>query len=297
MKSDKTSGFTLIELTIVLFIVGLLLAGLLLPLREGIQSERRVETLERLKSIEESLYGFAIANGRLPCPDCRNAGVGNCNAAGVILNDGIEDVNGLYCAADPNPGADPAAPPGTVISAATPNVDVIEGNVPWVTLGTDQFDNWESWYTYSVSDYAADNQGDSVGNNCVYSDAENLASIQLCTDGLLTIQDVGAACPSPPAVLPPNNVAQNVIAVVISHGANVTRTANPGTGLIDAPLLCSEVENSDADGVFVTSTFINPGDPGATAATAPSVLGIDDMLIWISPHILKSKLVQAGRLP
>ncbi|MDX1518541.1 MAG: prepilin-type N-terminal cleavage/methylation domain-containing protein [Gammaproteobacteria bacterium] len=286
INKKVTGGFTLIELTVVLFIVSLLLAGLLLPLRQGIETERRAETLTRLKSIEESLYGFAIANGRLPCPDCRVA-AGNCPGAGNTINDGLEDLVGNNCAADPNPGA------------GTPN-DVLEGNLPWVTLGTNQFDNWESWFTYSVVDFAADITGNGTpglnDTNCVVT-TENLATIDTCAVGNYTVQNVSAACPSPPAVLPPAVIAQNVMAVVVSHGANVTRTAVPAVGLIDAPPLCSELENLDQDGVFVSSSFINPGPPGATAVTAPSPLGIDDQIIWISPNILKSKLIQSGRLP
>ncbi len=279
-------GFTLVELTVVLFIVSLLLAGLWLPLREGIESERRVETQTRLKSVEESLYGFAIANGRLPCPDCR-AAAGNCPGVGNTINDGVEDLVGNNCAADPNPGQ------------ATPN-DILEGNLPWVTLGVNQFDNWESWFTYSVVDFAADITGNGTpglnDTNCVVT-AENLSTIDTCSVGNFTIQNVSAACPSPPAVLPPTIIAQNVFAVVVSHGGNITRTAVAAAGLIDAPPLCSELENLDQDGIFISSNYIRPGPPGATAVTAPSPLGIDDLVIWISPNILKSKLVQSGRLP
>lgn len=292
LRINRLHGFTLIELTVVLFIVSLLLAGLLLPLRQSVESERRAETISRLKSIEEALYGYAITNGRLPCPDCRNAGVGNCNAAGVILNDGQEDFNGANdCAVDPNPGN------------ATPN-DQLEGNVPWATLGVDQFDNWESWFTYSVVDFAADViRGGAAGTpgingaNCVVN-SENLSTIDICAVGNFTVQDVGPACASPPAPAV-TTIAQNVFAVVVSHGGNVTRTAVAAQGLIDAPLLCSELENLDQDGIFVSSNYINPGVGGQAppAAPNPGLLGIDDMLIWISPNVLKNKLIQSGRLP
>ncbi len=283
---EKNAGFTLIELTVVLFIVALLLGGLLLPLREGVESERRAATQTQLKAAEDALYGFAIANGRLPCPDCRTA-AGNCAGAGA--NDGVEDLIGNDCAVDPNPGN------------GTPN-DNLEGNLPWVTLGVDQFDNWESWYTYSVVDFAADVTGNGTpginGANCVVA-AENLSTIDTCTVGNYTIQDQGPACPAVAPAVPANVTAQNVFAVVVSHGGNVTRTAVAAAGLIDAPQYCSELENLDQDGIFVSSTFIDPGSPGQAppAAPDPRLLGIDDMIIWISPHILKSKLIQAGRLP
>ncbi len=299
----KVTGFTLVEMTVVLVIMGLLLAGLLVPLREGIKQERRVKTEESLKTIEEALYGFAITNGRLPCPDCRNAGVGSCNLVAVgNLNDGTEDLipgpaGTQQCAADPTPA---------VLGNGNQGVLPIEGNLPWVTLGVGEFDEWESWFTYSVMDYVADFVGTgtpgnlnpiSVPVNCPLNSTENLATIDMCPVGNITIQD-GTVCVAP--FVP---VAQDVFAVVVSHGENVTRTLNPGTGLIDTPtpaFLCNEAENSDSDGIFILSNYINPGpavSPGGAVAGGISQLGIDDQIIWISPQVLKSKLVQAGRLP
>lgn len=286
LNIGQIKGFSLIELAVVLFIVSLLLAGFLVPLREGIESERRVETQAKLESIESALYGFAIANGRLPCPDCR-AVAGNCPGVGNAINDGLEDLVGSNCAVDLNPGV------------GAPN-DALEGNIPWATLGVDQFDNWESWFTYSVVDFAADIIGNGTpginGANCAVN-AENLSTIDICAVGNYSVINVAATCPSPPAVLPPTTIAQNVFAVVVSHGSNITRAPALGAGLINAPALCSELENLDQDVFFVSSNYINPGVPGDTAATAPTVLGIDDMLIWISPHVLKNKLIQSGRLP
>ncbi len=283
--SNKLLGFTLVEMTVVLVIIGLLLAGLLVPLREGIKQERRVETEDELKNIEEALYGFAVTNGRLPCPDCR-AGVGFCPGAGNTLNDGVEDLIGSDCAVDP---------------VAAGGNNILEGNIPWATIGVEQFDAWESWYTYAVMDYVADIVPNGTfginGANCT-GFGENLTTIDICAVGNIQIQDAGAACPPPV----PNTVAQNVFAVIISHGENITRTVNPGTGLID-PLpvfLCSETENNNQDGIFVSTNFINPGSPvapGGAVAAGISARGLDDQLIWISPQILKNKLVQAGKLP
>lgn len=280
------SGFSLIELSIVMFIIGLLLAGLLAPLSEGIETERRSKTLNQMKDIEKALYGFAIANGRLPCPDCRNNG-GNCPGAGNALNDGLEDLIGNDCAVDPNP------------TAANPN-DNLEGNLPWTTLAVPQFDAWGNWFTYSVVDFVADVTGSGTpglnGTNCVVV-SENLSTIDSCSVGNYTVQNVAAACPAPPAVLPPVVSAQGVFAVVVSHGSNITRVGFPGTGLIDAPLLCSELENLNQDGTFVDPlAFLNPGPPGATPVSAPTPLGIDDQILLISPNTLKFQLSAAGRL-
>lgn len=62
------SGFTLIELAIVMFIIALLLGGLLLPL-SGQQDVRSYgDTQKVLTEARDALLGFAMANDRLPCP-------------------------------------------------------------------------------------------------------------------------------------------------------------------------------------------------------------------------------------
>jgi prepilin-type N-terminal cleavage/methylation domain-containing protein len=72
-----SSGFTLVELTVVLIIVGLLLSGLYLPLSAQ-QDARQVAAAERqLQEIRDALIGYAQINGRLPCPASSATGTGN----------------------------------------------------------------------------------------------------------------------------------------------------------------------------------------------------------------------------
>ena len=61
-------GFTLIEMAIVLLIITLLLSALLVPLGTQVEQRKIAETQKSLEEIKEALIGFAIANGRLPCP-------------------------------------------------------------------------------------------------------------------------------------------------------------------------------------------------------------------------------------
>ena len=61
-------GFTLVEIAIVLVIVGLLISAFLVPLSAQRDLKDYGEVKSDLEQIREALYGYAIINGRLPCP-------------------------------------------------------------------------------------------------------------------------------------------------------------------------------------------------------------------------------------
>lgn len=73
-SARKTAGFTLVEMAVVLVIVGLLLGGLLVPLSTQMENDRRKESAATLEAIREALIGYAVINGRLPCPDTNGDG-------------------------------------------------------------------------------------------------------------------------------------------------------------------------------------------------------------------------------
>lgn len=61
-------GFTLVEMAVVLIIIGFVIGALLTPL--GAQRDLRdySESKARLEQIRDALYGYAIINGKMPCP-------------------------------------------------------------------------------------------------------------------------------------------------------------------------------------------------------------------------------------
>ena len=80
-------GFTLIELAVVIAIVGLLLGSLMVPLATRVQARQIGETHRILRDAREALYGFAIANGRLPCPaSSMSSGLESPVGGGVCTN-------------------------------------------------------------------------------------------------------------------------------------------------------------------------------------------------------------------
>ena len=67
-SSRRARGFTLTELAVVFAIVSLLLAAGLFTLSAQTDQRNFDETRRRLEAARDLLLGFAIANGRLPCP-------------------------------------------------------------------------------------------------------------------------------------------------------------------------------------------------------------------------------------
>ncbi|MCG6938807.1 MAG: prepilin-type N-terminal cleavage/methylation domain-containing protein, partial [Gammaproteobacteria bacterium] len=125
------SGFSLIELAVVLVIIGVLVGSFIGTLGSRIDTARQIETKEKLEQIKLSLYGYAMSRlnppgvTRLPCPD--------------VDNDGIEDL---------------VAPGLTQCVALT-----TYGNLPWATLGIERGDAWSSTFSYWVADEYSNTAG------------------------------------------------------------------------------------------------------------------------------------------
>jgi type II secretory pathway pseudopilin PulG len=69
VKPHQTqTGFTLVEIAIVLLIVTLLLTGLVPTISSQIEQRQTSDTRKQLDEIQQALIGYAITYGRLPCP-------------------------------------------------------------------------------------------------------------------------------------------------------------------------------------------------------------------------------------
>ena len=86
----QLEGFTLAEMAIVLLIVGLLLAGVLTPLANQVETKRTSDTQKMLEDIKDALIGYAASHratstGKpyLPCPDTNLDGLEENRTAGV----------------------------------------------------------------------------------------------------------------------------------------------------------------------------------------------------------------------
>jgi len=67
-SNQRQNGFSLVELSIVILIMGLLLGGLMMPLSMQRENARLAEGNDQLQSVRAAIEGFALVNGFLPCP-------------------------------------------------------------------------------------------------------------------------------------------------------------------------------------------------------------------------------------
>jgi len=128
----SSSGFTLIELAIVLVIISVLVGSFIGTLAERIENTRVSDVKNELEEIKQALIGYAYKNGHLPCPDCITT-----TCANPGFRDGAEDRIAGVC-----------------------SIGNLPGTLPWVTLGLGQGDAWGTRYRYWVdSVYAAEPPG------------------------------------------------------------------------------------------------------------------------------------------
>lgn len=257
-ESSGIRGFTLIELAMVLFIIALILGGVLTPLSAKLEQDQRRKTQDLLDQARDSLIGFAMVNGHLPCPDCPNSTItANCGAVqsglgSSAIDDGIED--GIDSGGSPS--NDRTTSPFT--SCATK-----EGNLPWTTLGLSEYDAWSNHFTYRVTESFADDQD---GTGCGTATAG--MSFEICSTGNINVEDGSG-----------NAVAQNLPALVISFGKNADEPGNPSSS--------SEKENQNGDALFIEKDYTN--ETGSDQ--------FDDMLMWIPTSTLVYRMVEAEKLP
>ncbi len=286
MMNARQNGFTLVEIAIVLLIVTILLGYTvaLFPRQQELKQYRDVD--REMDEVIAAIVGFAQVNGRLPCP-----------ASPDTL--GVEDNGG------------------------TPDCDFYGGFVPVNTLGISGrlngdsllLDPWGNPYRYYVSstDFDIDGNSDFTVNGQMASiglvDSDGDGYIDL--DGQFLICDAAGTttndqCTGAVEVFGNYDVGPPVVYagapfVLISHG----KDWNEGVAL--------GADQSENLGALSTTAQGTPG-PTATVYLLKDVSGVppettfvrritgfaddfDDVVKWVSPNILYSKMIEAGQLP
>lgn len=217
-------GFTLVEMAMVLAIVTLLLAGLVPTISGQLEQRRSAETKKQLDEIQQALIGFAIINGRLPCP--------------AVLDSGTESLAGGACT-NPYNGVVPGITLG--LSSLNGNGEVLDG--------------WDNPIRYVVT--SSDGNAYVTTNGISTLGLSSLSpNLLVCTTatGLVdtncsTTQDTnpGCKCATDQAL----TAGDGVPAIIFSTGKN---GANGGTG-------ADEAINLDNNRIFVSHTPTAAGNP------------------------------------
>lgn len=273
------AGFTLIELAIVMFIVSLLIGGMLVPFSAQMEVRGRQETDRALINARDALIGFAVINGRLPCPAPTAVATGTTGVGleATTATAGTTATTGPCGCTTATSGIAQAG--GTACDDTSPGV--VTGVLPWATLGLSEGDYWSNRYTYQVTTYFGRLASGQTVFGCTPSSNPSAAAFALCSPGAITVNT---------AVSGGTTIATGVPVIVLSHGKNGYGAYQQSTGSQNAipadgsdssenVRLADQRENSDADTVFVTS--------GA----------IDDHLIWVPSGILMGRMLSAGKLP
>jgi prepilin-type N-terminal cleavage/methylation domain-containing protein len=148
--------------------------------------------------------------------------------------------------------------PTGAAGAGTENCALGEGVLPWADLGVAETDAWGRRFTYRVTPSFAD-----------APPAGMQASFAMGDNGAITVTN-GAG-----------NIASNLPGIIVSHGKN-------GLGAFDSrgvqmpAAAADEAENTDNDDTFVSRTF---------------AADFDDVVVYVSGNVLKSRMVAAGRYP
>lgn len=267
MTPVPARGFSLIEMAVVMAIFALLLGSVLLPLSGQQEAHKRRETERALGVAREALLGFAVINGRLPCPAAptQPAGSGGaCPDGGAAAVAGCEATTGT----------------GSSLACAA-----AEGVLPWATLGLPQTDAWGRRYGYRVATLFARgidpaqaefggpacplNPADHHTYNPALGDGPRQAAFAICTPGDIAVLAAAGG----------TSLAANVPAVIVSHGRNGAGAYTEEGSRIAPAASGDEAENADGNASFVSSA------------------AIDDLVLWLPASLLVSRMMSAGKLP
>lgn len=212
---SKQTGFSLVEMAVVIVILALVLGALIMPLQAQQDLSYQSQTEATLDQAKKALIGFAQSRGRLPCP-------------ATDSSDGIESYKNN--------------------NEALGECNRTAGLLPGKTLGiqpTDTagyvLDAWGNRLHYAVT------QDDNNGNQSLLFTTPNAMS----TQGVSNLQPSLKVCQSLTGItaskcsastLETNYLTNNAVTVIYSLGATGAKTATSAV----------ELENLDDDAVFVS---------------------------------------------
>jgi len=274
-RRTHSRGFSLIELAIGLVIVATLLSALLVPLATQMDQQRAAETKQLVQAARDALIGYAISEGRLPCP-------------------ASDDSNGVeaFVLSTGNPG--------------NGDCEASTGFLPGVTLGLspldgkgyfrDAYGTASNRIRYAVSEANVNKYTNSI--DCATRGAGPVAEPRPLTSSggmrRATMQMISQAASCDQLFLKVCTMYQCSGAgnQTLANGSAVVVVWSVGRNAADTGRLTpnDENENLNGDSVFVARERRDRKDDSTDNE-------FDDYVLWISPSVLLGRMAAAGALP
>jgi prepilin-type N-terminal cleavage/methylation domain-containing protein len=273
----KDSGFTLTELAVVMTIVALVLASAMYTFSAQIENRNIVDTQRNLEDAKEMLLGFAILNGRLPCPASTTSNGDEAPAGGGSCTNGYA-------------GYLPARALGySPVDSAGYALDVWGNRIRYaVSINSSAGANPD--YTFTTAPVSPSTgikyNFNTSGTNLTPSD------LLICPSAEATGMSTSTSAPSCGTIGGISLVVTNqstVVAVVWSQGKTFNSASFSGVS-----------GQAGADEAINNKTATNSNHGLFIHRPARSSLETnpyDDQLVWIPISTLYARMVAAGQLP
>jgi prepilin-type N-terminal cleavage/methylation domain-containing protein len=251
-------GFTLIEMAVAILVLALLLGTILVPLQTQVDSRKVDETQRILEQAREALLGYASAYGYFPCP------------------------------ASPTSNGQESGPNhATGACTGVTGTNVYHGLLPAATLGLAPTD---------AQGYLLDGWGLSPQNRIRYAVFRDVLTSSLFVRAggmrtatmatiagmsLIHVCNSGAGATSTACGAGTVTLTSNAPVAIWSSGPNAP-TGGTST---------DEAQNPNWNGGSADRIFVMRTRSGAAGAE------FDDIVTWISPSTMFSRLIAAGQLP
>jgi prepilin-type N-terminal cleavage/methylation domain-containing protein len=237
--SRSQSGFTLLELSVVLTIIAVVVGMSVSMGISMVATAHQSATQKKMKAIDDALLKYRTANDRLPCP-------GDLTIVQGATNFGIEAANmGICTGGSPSANFTGSGVTNTWQTAA-------EGAVPAVTLGLSpdfMFDGWGNRFRYAV-DVSYTTKGIFAGTGIS------------CINGAITVNDGNG-----------NPRSTGSIYALISHGANGHGAyTTSGVTINASSSSADELTNChcNSSGVTTTSSGVQTTKPATYVQKSPA---------------------------
>jgi prepilin-type N-terminal cleavage/methylation domain-containing protein len=262
---NQQSGFTLIEIAVVLVIIGVLIGGFIGTFTDRIETTRRDNTRQQLEDVRTAILGYASAEGRLPCPTrAIDGGVAQPVAGGVCTQ-----THGFV-------------PARTIGLSGAYNSDNL------------LIDSWGNPIRYSVT----------IANSSAFTKPVGTGNGGIRDIGMATLNPNITICDgdstSASSCVGSNEIVSNAPFVIISLGKDgadfIAATApnsdqgeNAGEATVSAFATGENIVYTVGDNrVFVSKSY----------SSVDSVAGqFDDLILWTSPYVFYGQMIEAGQLP